>query len=45
MTVAKDRIVPFVLGLAFGFFGIRWFMHVIYVALIVGSFFLGRHYP
>lgn len=39
----KDRVVPFILGLAFGFWGIRWFMHVTYWLLIIGAFFLGKH--
>lgn len=43
MKAVDDKVVPFVIGLALGFWGIRWFMHLAYLLLIVGAFFLGRH--
>lgn len=38
----NNRAVPFLLGLAFGHFGLRWFIHAAYIVSIVAAFYLGR---
>jgi hypothetical protein len=40
----NQKVIPFLLGLAFGCFGVRWFTHLIYLGLIASSFFAGRHF-
>lgn len=39
----KNRVAPFLLGIVVGFWGVRLVTHTIYIALVVASFFIGRH--
>lgn len=39
----KKNLTIFVLGLIFGFEGIKPLTHLVYLLLIVGSFILGRY--
>lgn len=44
MDGIEKKLVPFVLGFAVGHWGLRWFMHVGYLAAVVAAFFMGKHF-
>jgi hypothetical protein len=37
-------LIPFILGLAIGHWGLRWFIHFSYVVMIFVAFFVGKHF-
>lgn len=39
----NQRVVPFLLGMTVGFWGVRWFVHLGWLTLTVVAFCLGHH--
>lgn len=39
----NKNVVPFLLGMSVGFWGVRWFVYLAWFGTTIGAFFLGRY--